>query len=89
MADPAFATTVLTRAFTGRPARAPRNHFTDRYDLLAPAGYPAVHHLTAPLRKAAAEAGDTRLIHLWAGRGHHEAKQEGAARTLERIAARL
>ncbi|MEV7323877.1 nitronate monooxygenase [Streptomyces sp. NPDC093970] len=89
LADPAFATTVLTRAFTGRPARALRNHFTDRYDLLAPAGYPAVHHLTAPLRKAAAEAGDTRLIHLWAGTGYREAKQESAARTLERIAARL
>lgn len=47
LVDPAFDTTVVTRAFTGRPARALRNHFTDRYDLIAPTGYPALHHLSA------------------------------------------
>src|SRR5207244_1859972 len=28
LADPAFTTTTITRAYTGRPARALRNHFT-------------------------------------------------------------
>ncbi|SOD64411.1 nitroalkane oxidase [Streptomyces zhaozhouensis] len=86
LADPAFAGTVVTRAFTGRPARALRNHFTERYDASAPAGYPALHHLTGPLRRAATAAGDTRLIHLWSGTGHREARPEPAAETLRRLA---
>ena len=42
----------------------------ERYDAVAPLGYPAVHHLTSPLRRAAAAAGDAGLINLWAGTGH-------------------
>ncbi|MER6173290.1 nitronate monooxygenase [Streptosporangium sp. NPDC001681] len=89
LVDPAFETTIVTRAFTGRPARALRNHFTDRFDAIAPAGYPALHHLTGPLRKAATAAGDTRLIHLWAGTGHREARSEPAEQALARLAGRL
>jgi NAD(P)H-dependent flavin oxidoreductase YrpB (nitropropane dioxygenase family) len=58
--------TAVTRAFTGRPARGIRNAFLDRHQD-APAGYPAVHHLTGPLRRAAAAAGDAERLHLWAG----------------------
>ncbi|UED87899.1 nitronate monooxygenase [Streptomyces profundus] len=89
LADPAFTGTVLTRAFTGRPARALRNRFTERYGQAAPLGYPALHHLTAPLRRAAAGAGDTDLIHLWAGTGHRQARAEPIAHTLTRLAADL
>lgn len=88
LAEPAFGTTVLTRAFTGRPARALRNRFTDDFDPIAPAGYPALHHLTSPLRKAATAAGDTDLIHLWAGTGYRQARTEGAADTFLRLADR-
>jgi NAD(P)H-dependent flavin oxidoreductase YrpB (nitropropane dioxygenase family) len=87
LVDPAFTGTVLTTAFTGRPARALRNRLTDRYGPTAPLGYPALHHLTAPLRKAAAAAGDTSVLHLWAGRGHRQARVEPAADTLRRLAA--
>ncbi|REE64628.1 nitroalkane oxidase [Streptomyces sp. 3212.3] len=89
LTDPAFDTTVITRAFTGRPARALRNHFVERYDRVAPVGYPALHHLTGRLRRAATAAGDTRLIHLWAGTGHRHARTEPAARTFARLAGRL
>lgn len=85
LADPAFDTTVLTRAFTGRPARGLRNAFIDRYESSAPAGYPAVHHLTAPLRKAAAAAGDQNLMHLWAGTAYRKTEQEPTERTLRRL----
>ncbi|MGV9641046.1 nitronate monooxygenase [Streptomyces sp. NPDC003514] len=85
LADPAFDTTVLTRAFTGRPARGLRNAFIDRYESAAPAGYPAVHHLTAPLRRAAAAAGDQGLLHLWAGTAYRGAEQEPTERTLRRL----
>ncbi|MFE7236230.1 nitronate monooxygenase [Streptomyces sp. NPDC001231] len=88
LVDPVFATTV-TRAFTGRPARALRNHFIDQYDPIAPEGYPALHHLTGPLRKAATAAGDIRLIHLWAGTGHRHAKAERTLDTYARLAGRL
>jgi nitronate monooxygenase len=86
LTDPARDGTIVTRAFTGRPARALRNRFTDRYDSEAPAGYPAVHHLTSPLRKAAAAAGEPELLHLWAGTGHRHATAEPVARVLTRLA---
>ncbi|MGH8879065.1 MAG: nitronate monooxygenase, partial [Stackebrandtia sp.] len=89
LADPAFTTTVVTRAFTGRPARALRNRFIDHFGPIAPLGYPAVHHLTGPLRKAATAAGDTGLVHLWAGTGFRRARAEPAARALERLAEKL
>ncbi len=84
LTDPARGDTLITRAFTGRPARALRNTFTDRYDARAPYGYPALHHLTSPLRKAAAE--DPEWINLWAGTGHRHATAEPAATVLTRLA---
>src|SRR4051794_36265266 len=42
LADKARTETVLTTAFSGRPARALRNRFVDRFHSLAPAGYPAL-----------------------------------------------
>ncbi|UWW07576.1 nitronate monooxygenase [Mycolicibacterium brumae] len=75
--DPARTETVLTHAFTGRPARALRNRFTDEYTSAAPLGYPALHFLTSPLRKAAAAAGDPELAHLWAGTGHRNIRRGG------------
>jgi NAD(P)H-dependent flavin oxidoreductase YrpB (nitropropane dioxygenase family) len=82
LADPARESTVLTRAFSGRPARALRNHFVDRYDPIAPAGYPAVHHLTSPLRKAAVAAGDAERVNLWAGTGFRHAAEGSVAEVL-------
>ncbi|RPA64853.1 nitronate monooxygenase [Gordonia oryzae] len=64
---PPSAETVVTRAFSGRPARALRNSFVDTHDALVPAEYPAVHHLTSPLRKAAVAAGERQDVNLWAG----------------------
>jgi NAD(P)H-dependent flavin oxidoreductase YrpB (nitropropane dioxygenase family) len=89
LADPARRQTVVTRAFTGRPARALRNDFTDHYTNLAPAGYPALHHLTSPMRKAAAAADDPERINLWAGTGHRHAIAEPAAQILQRLASQL
>lgn len=86
LADPARGDTVVTLAFTGRPARALRNRLADRHGPTAPLGYPALHHLTRPLRRAAAAAGDPELLNLWAGTGHREARDEPAARTFARLA---
>lgn len=73
LASPHFTKTRLTRAFTGRQARALENEFVrDHPD--APDAYPAVHHLTAPLRAAAAAAGDAERLNLWAGTGWQRAR---------------
>ncbi|MGH8862628.1 MAG: nitronate monooxygenase [Jatrophihabitantaceae bacterium] len=88
LADPSRGETVVTRAFTGRPARALRNDFTDRHGASAPSGYPALHHLTSALRRAAAAAGDADRVHLWAGTGYRHAREEPAADVLTRLAGR-
>jgi nitronate monooxygenase len=85
IADPRRGQTVLTRAFTGRPARALPNRFIDRYEAIAPAGYPAVHHLTSGLRKAAAAAGDPEVVHLWAGTGYRNATADPTQVVLTRL----
>ncbi|WP_232527784.1 NAD(P)H-dependent flavin oxidoreductase [Microbacterium suaedae] len=80
--DPRFDETVLTRAFTGRYARALRNAFVDAHDADAPSGYPAIHHLTRPLRAAAAAEGDAEHLHLWAGRGWRASREAPVAEIL-------
>jgi nitronate monooxygenase len=89
LADPARTETVLTHAFTGRPARGLRNAFIDAHEAEAPLGYPAVHYLTSPLRKAAAAAGKPDYVHLWAGTGYRHATAEPASDILQRLAGHL
>ena len=89
LTDPARTETVLTRAFTGRPARGLRNAFIDAHEAEAPLGYPAIHHLTSPLRKAAAAAGKPDYVHLWAGTGYRHATAEPASDILRRLASDL
>jgi nitronate monooxygenase len=86
LVDPPAGDTVITRAFTGRPARGLRNAFIERFDGLAPTGFPAVHHLTRSLRAAAAAAGDASSVHLWAGTGHRSARTGPAAAVVEDLA---
>jgi nitronate monooxygenase len=86
IADRPRGETVLTRAFSGRLARGIRNRFIDKYDAIAPSGYPAVHHLTSPIRKAAAAASDPEAVHLWAGTGYQQAASGRAADVLRTLA---
>jgi nitronate monooxygenase len=73
MANPAFVRTAVTRAYTGRWARGLANRFMAEHTE-APAGYPHLHHLTAPLRAAAVSAGDPDVAHMWAGSGYAKAQ---------------
>ncbi|MFJ1753973.1 NAD(P)H-dependent flavin oxidoreductase [Kitasatospora sp. NPDC088134] len=75
----ALDTTTVTRAFTGRPARALRNAFTEAHADQAPPAYPEIHHLTQPLRAAATRREDLTAMHLWAGTAHRSAREGGAA----------
>jgi nitronate monooxygenase len=89
LTEPTPRETVVTRAFTGRPARGLRNTFIDNYDALAPAGYPALHYLTSPLRKASAAATDPEFVNVFAGTGYRAATEQPAADILRRLAVGL
>jgi nitronate monooxygenase len=80
------ARTVLTRAFTGRPARGIENRFIREHEAAAPLAYPEVHHLTAPLRAAARAAGDPDGLHLWAGETYELARELPAAQVARELA---
>jgi nitronate monooxygenase len=78
LTDPRSRGTALTRAYTGRWARGIENRFMIEHPD-APPGYPQLHHVTAPLRRAAAAAGDPDVAHLWAGAGYRQSRQAPAA----------
>lgn len=86
LVDERFAQTVITHAFTGRPARGLRNGFIDAHESVAPFGYPAIHHLTRGIRQAAVRAGDPDRVHLWAGTGHRNAPTGPAAEVVAGLA---
>ena len=76
--------TRLTRAFSGKPARGIVNRFLTEHDD-APAAYPELHHMTAPVRAAARERGDAEEINLWAGQAHELAPELPAAEVVRRL----
>ena len=84
LADPRYTETTLTRAFSGRPARALVNQFVRDHDG-APAAYPEINNATRPLRAAAAARGDTEGMSLYAGQGYRSATEQPAAEIIERL----
>jgi len=89
LTDPLYVRTELTRAFSGRPARGLVNRFLREHGPYAPAAYPEVHHLTSPLRKAAAKAGDAQGMALWAGQGYRMARELPAGELVRLLMAEL
>lgn len=81
--------TVVTRAFSGRSARALVTSWTELFTDVAPAAYPQVHHLTAPLRTHGKSTGQPDLVHLWAGTGHASARSAPARDIVERLQSSL
>lgn len=77
--------TALTRAFTGRRARAIVNRFVSEHGASAPAAYPQVHHVTAPLRAAARAAGDPDTLNLWAGQAYPLGRELPAAELVREL----
>lgn len=80
--DATLTEPVVTRAFSGRPARGLRNAFIDDLDAYAPPVFPIVDQLTKPLRAAAAKATDHQRVSLWAGAGWRDAQLGNAARVV-------
>jgi nitronate monooxygenase len=77
--------TTLTRAFSGRPARGLVNRFITENGPHAPAAYPQLHHLTRPVRAAAARLNDPEAMSLWAGATYRLAEPAPAADVTRRL----
>lgn len=84
-------TTVITRAFSGRPARGLRNTFIEKVhgkeDSILP--YPLQNALTRPMRNAAAKVNIAGYLSLWAGQGVTRARSLPAAELIERLIAEM
>ena len=84
-------TTVITRTFSGRPARGLRNTFIEKLhgkeDSILP--YPLQNALTRPMRTAAAKADNAGYLSLWAGQGVTRARSLPAAELIERLIAEM
>lgn len=85
LADPRFQSTVITRAFTGRPARGLVNKFIKEYDHLAPCAYPQIHYMTKDIRKKAGETNNPDYMSLWAGQGFPFAREITAAELVKTL----
>jgi nitronate monooxygenase len=82
---PGAKVTVLTRLFSGRPARAIRNGLIrelSHAEADVPA-YPVQSALMRPLRAAAAERGLADYLNLWAGQAAPLTRPRGAREFLE------
>jgi nitronate monooxygenase len=73
---------VTTSAFSGRPAGGLPNAFLAAYDGRGPLGYPALHHLTSPIRQAAVARANPEHVNLWAGTGYRHLTSAPAAEIL-------
>jgi nitronate monooxygenase len=78
-------TTVITRAFSGRPARGLRNKFIDlvREDDILP--FRQQNDLTRPMRGEAGKKGVADYLSLWAGTGVTRARQMPAAELVKTL----
>lgn len=80
-------TTVVTRAFSGRPARGLANAFVTRLrgkeDTILP--YPLQNALTRPMRSAAAKSRNAGFLSLWAGTGVARARALPAGELVRRL----
>ncbi|WP_326837673.1 nitronate monooxygenase [Amycolatopsis rhabdoformis] len=77
--------TAFTRAFSGRPARGLVNHLLSDLSADAPAAYPQLHHMSKPVRAAAARADDPEAMSLWAGQTYPLADDGSAASVVDRL----
>jgi len=84
-------TTVITRAFSGRPARGLANDFIARLKGKEAAilPYPLQNALTRAMRAAAAQRGMSGLVSLWAGQGVARARVVPAAELVRRLVQEL
>jgi nitronate monooxygenase len=84
-------TTVITRAFSGRPARGLMNTFISKLEgkekIILP--FPLQNALTRPMRNAAAKLGESGYLSLFVGQGVTRARSLPAAELIARLVAEM
>jgi len=84
-------TTVITRAFSGRPARALLNTFVSKLEgqekIILP--FPLQNAITRPMRTAAAKLGEAGYLSLFVGQGVTRARALPAAELISRLVAEM
>lgn len=79
--------TVLTKAFTGKWARAIDNEFCRALASCEVPPYPQQHFLTKELRAKALQEGNPEFAALWAGQGYPLCRSMRAAELVQEIIA--
>ncbi len=83
--------TMLTKAYSGRLARAIKNKFSERMrkyenDIMP---FPQQNKLTIQIRTKAKKEGNTDFMSLWAGQNAHLCKSISAAKLMRELIARI
>ncbi|MBT2570601.1 nitronate monooxygenase [Planococcus sp. ISL-110] len=78
--------TVVTKSFSGRPARGIKNRFIEGFEQtgIAPLPFPSQNTITKDIRAAAAKADDPEFMSLWAGQSTRSLTEEVAAAEIVR-----
>ncbi|RWZ60663.1 nitronate monooxygenase [Halobacillus fulvus] len=79
------ASTVMTCAFSGKPARGIANAFTHEMEKVMPAPYPLQNKMTKQIRKEAANQNRPEWMSLWSGQGLRLSREESAREIMERV----
>lgn len=76
--------TVLTKAFSGRPARGIKNSFIRQWEAngVAPLAFPTQNTVTRDIRNAAAKQQQAEYLSLWAGQGTRMLKADFTAKQI-------
>lgn len=77
--------TQLTRAFSGRPARAVVNEFIRGMAGKPVLPFPVQNDVTAPIRKTARQNNDAEYQSLWAGVNYSECRRETVGELIARV----
>jgi nitronate monooxygenase len=81
--------TLITRVYSGRPARGLRNAFIDMADGVSVLPFRQQNDLTRPMRNESGRQGVPDYISLWAGRGVARIRQMPAAKLVETLVAEI
>ena len=82
-------TTVVTRVYSGRPARGLRNAFIDMADGVPVLPFRQQNDLTRPMRNESGKQGTPDYISLWAGRNVARVRAMPAAKLMETLVAEI